>query len=43
MDQYEPLEVIGTGAFGKVTKVKRKTDDKVTASTDFLYLIHPYH
>jgi hypothetical protein len=30
MDQYEELEVIGTGAFGKVCKVRRKCDNKVS-------------
>jgi hypothetical protein len=29
MDQYDQLEVIGTGAFGKVTKIKRRSDAKV--------------
>ena len=28
MDQYEQQETIGYGSFGKVTKIKRKSDNK---------------
>ena len=29
LDDYEVLEVIGTGVFGTVSKVRRKRDGKV--------------
>lgn len=28
-DQYDVLETIGTGSFGTVCKIKRKSDDKI--------------
>jgi NIMA (never in mitosis gene a)-related kinase 2 len=37
MDQYEELETIGTGAFGKVCKVKRKADDKILVWKELNY------
>jgi hypothetical protein len=41
MDQYEELEVIGTGAFGKVCKIRRKCDNKVSSIDPHLGSIHP--
>jgi len=31
LDSYEPLDVIGTGSFGIIRKVRRKTDGLVRA------------
>jgi hypothetical protein len=36
MEAYEELEVIGTGAFGKVCKVRRRADNKVWSHLIFL-------
>ena len=37
MDQYEKIETIGTGAFGKVVKVRRKSDNKVLVWKELNY------
>lgn len=37
MEQYEELETIGTGAFGKVSKVKRKSDNKILVWKELNY------
>lgn len=29
MDQYEVLEVLGTGSYGKVCRIQRKSDKKI--------------
>jgi hypothetical protein len=38
MEAYEELEVIGTGAFGKVCKIRRRVDNKVCVQTTRLTL-----
>ena len=30
MENYEPLEVIGSGSFGVIRKVRRRSDGKVS-------------
>ncbi|KAJ3108535.1 G2-specific serine/threonine protein kinase [Phlyctochytrium planicorne] len=37
MDGYEPLEVIGSGSFGVIRKVRRKTDNKILARKEIDY------
>ncbi|CAG8665304.1 8235_t:CDS:2, partial [Gigaspora margarita] len=37
MEQYEPLEIIGTGSFGLIRKVRRKTDGKILARKEIDY------
>ena len=37
MELYEELEIIGTGAFGRVSKVRRKTDNKVLVWKELNY------
>lgn len=37
MDQYEKIETIGSGAFGKVCKVRRKSDNKVLVWKELNY------
>ncbi len=44
MEIYEPLEVIGSGAFGQVTKIRRKTDNRVLTyqNIQIMYLTSVY-
>ncbi|KAI9016017.1 kinase-like domain-containing protein [Hyaloraphidium curvatum] len=37
MDAYEPLEVIGSGSFGMIRKIRRKSDGKVLARKEIDY------
>ena len=37
MDLYEPLEVIGSGAFGKVSKIRRKADGRLLVWKELNY------
>ncbi|RKP02987.1 hypothetical protein CXG81DRAFT_4810, partial [Caulochytrium protostelioides] len=37
MDAYEPLELIGSGSFGVIRKVRRKSDQKVLACKEIDY------
>ncbi|CAG8583597.1 9854_t:CDS:2, partial [Dentiscutata heterogama] len=37
MEQYEPLEIIGTGSFGLIRKVRRKSDSKILARKEIDY------
>jgi len=37
MDNYEPLEVIGSGSFGVIRKVRRKSDGKILARKEIDY------
>ncbi|CAG8760463.1 16789_t:CDS:2, partial [Dentiscutata erythropus] len=37
MEQYEPLEIIGTGSFGLIRKVRRKSDGKILARKEIDY------
>ena len=37
MEKYEILETIGTGAFGKVVKIKRKADDRILVWKELNY------
>ncbi|KAL1924584.1 uncharacterized protein VTP21DRAFT_4238 [Calcarisporiella thermophila] len=35
--QYEPLEVIGTGSFGLIRKIRRKSDNKILARKELSF------
>mmetsp|Transcript_5755 Transcript_5755/g.11104 ORF Transcript_5755/g.11104 Transcript_5755/m.11104 type:complete len:534 (+) Transcript_5755:149-1750(+) len=37
MDQYEKIETIGSGAFGKVCKIRRKSDNKILVWKELNY------
>ncbi|CAG8568737.1 11788_t:CDS:2 [Cetraspora pellucida] len=37
MDNYEPLEIIGTGSFGLIRKVRRKSDSRILARKEIDY------
>ena len=37
MDAYEPLEVIGSGSFGLIRKVRRKSDARILARKEIDY------
>lgn len=37
MELYEPLEVIGSGAFGQVTKIRRKSDSRTLVWKELNY------
>jgi hypothetical protein len=37
MDLYEPLEVVGSGAFGQVTKIRRKSDNRTLVWKELNY------
>ncbi|CAG8641766.1 10256_t:CDS:2, partial [Acaulospora morrowiae] len=37
MENYEPLEIIGTGSFGLIRKVRRKSDGKILARKEIDY------
>ncbi|KAJ3219841.1 G2-specific serine/threonine protein kinase [Dinochytrium kinnereticum] len=37
MENYEPLEVIGSGSFGMIRKVRRKSDGKILACKEIDY------
>ena len=37
MDNYEPLETIGIGSYGKVKKIRRITDGKILVWKEMEY------
>ena len=37
MDQYEKIETIGSGAFGKVCRIRRKSDHKILVWKELNY------
>jgi len=40
MDKYELLEVIGSGSFGMIRKIRRKKDNKVYTIFYYCYYYH---